>query len=112
MELRQSNPKGLPAVPVDIIGEMIRLYAHQSFVPESEPLLSSGIKVFSPSLVDFTYWLRAANDRDANRSGREILYQIALLSRIASLERGALLLPFAPFCPLRAEVYRKNGHGD
>lgn len=98
---------------VDILGELIRLYAHQpATAPLNDPDRSNGIKVFSPSLVDFTYWLDAADDRDRDRSGQEILDQITLLSKIAYLERGALLLPFAPFCPLRAAVYRKAGRGD
>ncbi|WP_217356938.1 amidohydrolase family protein [Ruegeria sp. HKCCA4812] len=96
---------------VDILGELIRLYAHQTAqASTNDPLGSNGIKVFSPSLVDFTYWLRAGQDRDADRSGRDITDQIDLLSRMALLERGALILPFAPFCPLRAAYYRKNGN--
>lgn len=98
---------------VDILGELIRLYGHRSVDARvDDPKGSNGIKIFSPSLVDFTYWLGAADIRDPNRDGHEILDQMALLSRIAKLERGAVLLPFAPFCPLRAAVYRKSGQGD
>ncbi|WP_170378653.1 amidohydrolase family protein [Ruegeria atlantica] len=96
---------------VDILGELIRLYAHQTAKADTnDPLGSNGIKVFSPSLVDFTYWLQDGQVRDADRSGRDITDQIDLLSRMALLERGALILPFAPFCPLRAAFYRKNGN--
>ncbi|SLN76697.1 Amidohydrolase [Ruegeria meonggei] len=98
---------------VDILGELIRLYAHQTAQADTNDSLgSNGIKVFSPSLVDFTYWLRAGQDRDVDRSGRDVTDQINLLSRMALLERGALILPFAPFCPLRAAYYRKNGNSN
>ncbi|MGB7271055.1 MAG: amidohydrolase family protein, partial [Albidovulum sp.] len=98
---------------VDILGELIRLYGHQSTTAKvKDSIDSNGIRVFSPSLVDFTYWLRAGQDRDADRSGHDILDQMALMSRMALLERGTLLMPFAPFCPLRAALYRKEGDVD
>ncbi|WP_425084706.1 amidohydrolase family protein [Ruegeria profundi] len=96
---------------VDILGELIRLYAHQSVNADpNDPTGSNGIKLFSPSLVDFTYWLRSGQDSDADLTGRDITDQITLLSKMSKLERGALLLPFAPFCPLRAAYYKRNGN--
>lgn len=81
----------------DILGELIRLYGPRQITEDGKPI---GIQVFSPSLVDFDYWFR---DPPQNRFSK-IADQIDILSRLAQLEQRAVLLNFAPFCPLRAAV--------
>ncbi|MCK0097140.1 amidohydrolase [Yoonia sp. F2084L] len=81
----------------DILGELIRLYGPRQVTEDGKPI---GIQVFSPSLVDFDYWFKnPPQDRFS-----KIADQINILSRLAQLEQRAVLLNFAPFCPLRAAV--------
>ncbi len=72
---------------LDILDELVRLYGGEG-----------GIKVFSPSLVDFTYWLRT------NENVSDLLSQIEVMGALSKNYDKALVLPFVPFCPLRAEL--------
>ncbi len=71
----------------DIFGELKRLFGNEG-----------QIRIFSPSLVDFQRWLRPRDTVSSVRS------QIDVTSRIAQLQKEDLILPFAPFCPLRAAL--------
>ncbi len=71
----------------DIFEELKRLYGGEG-----------QIRIFSPSLVDFQRWLRPRDTVSSVRS------QIEVTSRIAQLHKDDLILPFAPFCPLRAAL--------
>lgn len=85
----------------DILGELVRLYGLRGPGGGAEP---AGILAFSPSLLDFEYWFR---DPPQSRFS-SIPDQIAVMSRLAKLEQRAIVLNFAPFCPLRAAV--EGGH--
>lgn len=87
----------------DILGELIRLYGPKPPEGGGAPV---GIQAFSPSLVDFEYWFL---DKPQSRFS-SIPDQIALMSQVAKLEQRAILLNFAPFCPLRAAVEGGDWH--
>ncbi len=75
----------------DILAEMQGLYGGKT-----------GVRVFSPSIVDFTYWFKTTeNDVES------VADQIEVVSAIAKRYQDALVLPFAPFCPLRAALERE-----
>ncbi|WP_324752796.1 amidohydrolase family protein [Roseovarius sp. Pro17] len=75
----------------DILAEMQRLYGGKT-----------GVRVFSPSIVDFTYWFKTTeNDVES------VADQIEVVSAIVKGYQNALVLPFAPFCPLRAALERE-----
>ncbi|WP_138934687.1 amidohydrolase family protein [Roseovarius arcticus] len=75
----------------DILAEMQRAYGGPTQV-----------RVFSPSIVDFTYWFKTTeNDVDS------VADQIEIVSAISKRFQDALVLPFAPFCPLRAALERE-----
>ncbi|MFZ7090795.1 amidohydrolase family protein [Primorskyibacter sp. 2E233] len=76
----------------DILAEMQRLYGGDKQV-----------RVFSPSIVDFTYWFKTT-ENDVEPVGD----QIEVVSAITSRFQDALVLPFAPFCPLRAAIERED----
>lgn len=87
----------------DILSEWIRLFGIK--VPDGggEP---KGVLALSPSLVDFEYWFVEMPQKHFSK----ITDQIALMSRLAKLEHRAVLLNFAPFCPLRAALENGDGH--
>ena len=72
---------------VDILAELGRLYGGPT-----------GIKMFSPSLVDFSAWF------STNEDVTPLENLITLFSAIAKDYPDALVLNFAPFCPLRAAL--------
>ncbi|HEY9039044.1 MAG TPA: amidohydrolase family protein [Roseovarius sp.] len=72
---------------VDILAELGRLYGG----PE-------GIRIFSPSLVDFSAWFLT----EETVTPTEDL--ITLFSAIAKGYQDAVILNFAPFCPLKAAL--------
>lgn len=76
---------------IDILAELDRLYGGQT-----------GIRIFSPSLVDFGAWLVTEEDVTP------IEDQIELVAAIARKYTSSLILPFAPFCPLRAALERED----
>lgn len=76
---------------LDILAELDRLYGQEG-----------GIRIFSPSLVDFTAWFFT------EESVTPVEDQIEVVARIAQVYEGALILPFAPFCPLRAALERED----
>ncbi len=79
---------GLQTRPrVDILAELGRLYGGPS-----------GIRMFSPSLVDFSAWF------STNEGVTPLETLITLFSAIAKGFPNALVLNFAPFCPLRAAL--------
>ena len=73
----------------DILAELVRLYGGDE-----------QIRVFSPSLVDFRYWFKL-QERVTPREA-----QIQVMSLIAKQSTDAVILNFAPFCPLRAALER------
>ena len=77
----------------DILAELLRLYSR----------LDGGIDIFSPSLVDFELWLKS-NEKVSSPAS-----QIAVMSEIARRQSDAVILNFAPFCPLRAAVDTREG---
>lgn len=87
----------------DILDTLIGFYGLDAGEQDDEV---RGISAFSPSLVDFEYWFtepaqtRLSSQRD----------QLAVMSRLALLERRSVLLNFAPFCPLRAAVDGDSVH--
>ncbi|MFC3616455.1 amidohydrolase family protein [Lutimaribacter marinistellae] len=76
---------------LDILAELDRLYGGPGL-----------IRIFSPSLVDFGAWF-VTEERVT-----PIANQIEVVSRIARSYDKALILPFAPFCPLRAALERED----
>jgi len=62
------------------------------------------VSVFSPSIVDFEYWLKY-NENDFS----PINTQVEVMSEIAKREKDIVLLNFVAFCPLRAALLRKKG---
>ncbi len=72
---------------MDILAELDRLYGGEG-----------GIRIYSPSMVDFTAWFFT------QESVTPVADQIEVVSRIAQTYTSALVLPFAPFCPLRAAL--------
>ncbi len=76
---------------VDILAELDRLYGGPGL-----------IRVFSPSLVDFQKWFLTHEDTSPVED------QIKLLAAIARQNTTSLILPFAPFCPLRAALERED----
>ena len=77
----------------DILAELLRLYSR----------FDGGIDIFSPSLVDFELWLRSDEKVSSLDS------QIAVMSEIARRQSDAVILNFAPFCPLRAALDTRKG---
>lgn len=73
----------------DILAELVRLYGGEE-----------QIKVFSPSLVDFQFWFRSQETVSPR------IEQIELMSLLARRSEDAVILNFAPFCPLRAALER------
>ncbi|WP_226629892.1 amidohydrolase family protein [Alloyangia pacifica] len=76
---------------LDILAELDRLYGGPGL-----------IRVFSPSLVDFGAWFIT------EETVTPIEDQIDLVAAIARRYTDALVLPFAPFCPLRAALERED----
>lgn len=64
------------------------------------------IKVFSPSIVDFEYWLiKIKGDRFS-----PVEDQIRVMSEISKQEKDVVLLNFVSFCPLRAALETRRGN--
>ena len=80
---------------LDILGELQRLYGGKTQV-----------RVFSPSIVDFAYWFKTSEP-----DVESVADQIEVVSAIAQRFQDALVLPFAPFCPLRAALEREAHPG-
>ncbi len=76
---------------LDILAELDRLYGGPGL-----------IRIFSPSLVDFGAWFVTAE------TVSPIEDQIEVVAAIARRYTDALVLPFAPFCPLRAALERED----
>lgn len=76
----------------DILGEMIRLYGGEGRV-----------RIFTPSIVDLDMWFQTGEQSS------DALSQIRLYHTMAQKTDEALILPFAPFCPLRAALEREDG---
>lgn len=72
-----------------IVDQLISLYGSEN-----------GIKIYSPSLVDMGRWFNTGED--ANGEVSPVSDQINVFGSIARNRKDVLLLPFAPFCPLRA----------
>jgi predicted TIM-barrel fold metal-dependent hydrolase len=72
---------------VDILAELGRLYGGPS-----------GIRIFSPSLVDFSAWFLTEETVTPTAD------LITLFSAIAKSYPDAVILNFAPFCPLKAAL--------
>lgn len=75
----------------DILTELVRLYGGEE-----------RIRVFSPSLVDFVSWY------PRREKISPLSDQINVMSAIAKQRQDAVLLNFAPFCPLRAALERED----
>lgn len=75
----------------DILGELVRLYGGEN-----------RIRVFSPSLVDFGRWYPRQEPVSLLRD------QVAVMSALAKRRRDAVILNFAPYCPLRAALARED----
>jgi len=60
-------------------------------------------RVFVPALVDFEHWFQASESVSA------VADQIAVMSALARRRGDAVILNFAPFCPLRAAFEREDG---
>ncbi|MCC2689459.1 MAG: hypothetical protein K0S21_2262 [Rhizobiaceae bacterium] len=60
-------------------------------------------RVFVPALVDFERWFQASESVSAAED------QIAVMSALARRRADAVILNFAPFCPLRAALEREDG---
>lgn len=81
-----------------IIDQLVALYGSEN-----------GIRIYSPSLVDMGRWFATGEDDEVS----PISDQIAVISAIARRRQDVLLLPFAPFCPLRAaEELRRDPNAD
>lgn len=78
----------------DILTELVRLYGGEE-----------RIRVFSPSLVDFVSWY------PRREKISPLSDQINVMSAIAQQRQDAVLLNFAPFCPLRAALEREDVPG-
>lgn len=76
----------------DILAELNRLYGGEN-----------QIRVFSPSIVDFTWWFKA-DEPDVE----PVADQIEVVSAISATHQNALILPFCPFDPLRAALERED----
>ncbi len=76
---------------LDILAELDRLYGGPGL-----------IRIFSPSLVDFGAWLVTEEEVTPVED------QIELVAAIARKHTNSLILPFAPFCPLRAALERED----
>lgn len=61
------------------------------------------IQIFSPSIVDFEYWLIE------DESFSPIRDQVQVMSEIARRETRVVLLNFVAFCPLRATLDKRKG---
>lgn len=77
----------------DILFELKRLYNN-----------GTDLMIFSPSIVDFKYWLQA--DENIVSSNQD---QVNVMSRLARQETDVVLLNFVGFCPLRAALDRRDG---
>ncbi|WP_347266456.1 amidohydrolase family protein [Paracoccus sp. (in: a-proteobacteria)] len=77
----------------DLLDEALRLYRGR---------VTGQIQVLIASMVDLEHWLDSA--RADARWMSPLDDQIALMSHLARDRRDALVLNFAPFCPLRAVV--------
>lgn len=76
----------------DVLAELVRLYGEEN-----------GVRIFSPSIVDFDKWLVT---KDPGTS--PIRDQIEVYAALALGFTDALVLNFAPFCPLRAALERED----
>lgn len=76
----------------DILGELVRLYGGEGRV-----------QIFTPSIVDLDMWFKTGEQSS------DVLAQIKLYHTMAQKVDEALILPFAPFCPLRAALEREVG---
>ncbi|MDQ2090827.1 amidohydrolase family protein [Marimonas arenosa] len=76
---------------LDILAELDRLYGGPGL-----------IRIFSPSLVDFGAWFMT------EETVTPVEDQIELVAAIVRRYTDALVLPFAPFCPLRAALERED----
>lgn len=78
----------------DILAELVTLYGGPN-----------GIRVYSPSLVDMGAWFRV------EEPATSVADQVEVFSALAQFRRDILLLPFVPFCPLRAALEREDQPG-
>lgn len=76
----------------DVVAELVRLYG-----------ATDQIRAFSPSLVDFSYWL--PNDQPVS----DLADQVEVMAEIARRRRDVVLLNFVPYCPLRAALASRDG---
>lgn len=76
----------------DLLDEVLRLYRGRG---------EGQFQVFFASLVDFEYWLEG-DDPAGWLSGQQD--QLALMSHLSRTRKDALIVNFAPFCPLRAAI--------
>ena len=65
----------------------------------------NGISVYSPSIVDFQLWFQTEEKVTPIRD------QISVMSALARRRQDAILLNFAPFCPLRAALLVQDNPG-
>ncbi len=75
----------------DILAELVRLYGGED-----------QIQVFSPSIVDFKFWFKLQEEVTPRPQ------QIHVMSLLAKQSEDAIVLNFAPFCPLRAALERDS----
>lgn len=81
-----------------IVDQLISLYGSEN-----------GVRIYSPSIVDLGRWFDTGEDGEVS----PIADQIAVMSAIAQRRKDVLIVPFAPFCPLRAaEELRRNPDAD
>lgn len=79
-----------------ILDQLVQLYG-----------TANGVKIYSPSLVDMGRWF--ATDEQVS----SIADQLQVFSALAQSRKDVLILPFAPFCPLRAaEQLRGDPNAD
>ena len=69
---------------------------------------NEGVRIYSPSIVDFDLWF--VEKPQSNFSSLDD--QIEVMSLLAKLDSSAIILNFAPFCPLRAAMERSQGNTD